>query len=74
MTTNPEKPARPCLAAGTRILNTDDGEPGTVLNGYAWSGAECLEYEVETHFGIEIWHRDRFALMSDLEAAVREAR
>ena len=44
------------LPAGTKVLNTNDGEPGTVLNGYATGpDGEWTEHEVETAHGIEIW-------------------
>ncbi len=61
------------LPNGTRVLNTDDGEPGTIMNGYARNTAGAwVRYEVETAYGIEIWSRERMALMSDLEAAAAE--
>ena len=43
------------LPGGTRVLNTTDGEPGTVLNSYAGRPGDWTEYEVVTQYGIEIW-------------------
>jgi hypothetical protein len=39
------------LPAGTKVFNTDDGEPGTILNGFA----------------IERWERRKFIVMSEIE-------
>ena len=53
---------------GTRVLNTNDGEPGTIMNGFAWDKTgEWTEYEVETAYGIERWQRSDFVLMSEIE-------
>ena len=58
------------LPAGTRVLNTTDGELGVVLNGFAfepelgWTG-----YEVETQHGIERWQRADMSLMMEFEDA-----
>lgn len=60
------------VPGGTRVLNTEDGEPGTVMNGYAKEGNNWTEYEVETRDGIEIWRRDQFVLMAEIEAAAEE--
>ena len=56
MTTN-DKP----LPGGTRVLNTDDGEPGVIVNGFSYDAdaGGWIEYEVETADGIERWMRDR---------------
>jgi hypothetical protein len=44
------------LDRGTRVLNMTDGEPGTVLNGFAFDPARgWYEYEVETQYGVECW-------------------
>lgn len=68
MTTNGHIPSP--LPGGTRVLNTADGEPGTVLNGYAKDGrGNWTQYEVETAHGIEVWDRDGFVLMSEIRAA-----
>ena len=69
-TTNntPTQPAN-ALPAGTRVLNANDGEPGTILGGYAWNASEWTEYEVETAYAIEIWKREDFALFADINAA-----
>ncbi len=57
------------LPGGTKVLNTDDGEPGTIVNGFARDAATgaWLEYEVETAYGIERWTRERFVLLIDIE-------
>jgi hypothetical protein len=54
---------------GTKILNTNDGEPGTILNGFAFDRAtgEWTEYEVETAYGIDRWQRSDFVLMAEIE-------
>jgi hypothetical protein len=60
--------ANQSLPAGTRVMNTNDAEPGTILNGYAFDPAlGWYEYEVETAYGTEIWRRGDFAVMADLE-------
>lgn len=57
------------LPAGTKVLNTDDGEPGTILNGFTWipQTGEWTEYEVETAYGIERWERRKFIVTSEIE-------
>jgi hypothetical protein len=57
------------VPGGTRVLNTSDGEPGTILNGYTYNKGqtEWYEYDVETAHGIERWHRDEFILFSEFE-------
>ena len=56
------------LPNGTRVLNTNDGEPGTILNGFSFDPATgWYEYEVVTHYGVERWLRTDFVLMSELE-------
>ena len=58
----------PC---GTRVLNTDDGELGSVMNGFAFDPTSgWYEYEVETHFGIERWLRSDFVLISEINDAM----
>lgn len=59
------------LPAGTRVLNTGDGEPGTVLSAYGRDPATggWSEYEVVTRYGIELWMRDAFVLFEELTAA-----
>jgi len=46
---------QPSLPSETRVLNTNDGEPGTILNGFTYdpSTGEWTEYEVVTQYGIE---------------------
>jgi hypothetical protein len=57
------------LPAGTKVLNTEDGEPGTILNEFTWNPqtGEWTEYEVETAYGIERWQRSQFVLMSEIK-------
>jgi len=62
------------LPAGTRVLNTNDGEPGAIMNGVTFDPAVgWTEYEVETEHGIEVWPRADFAVFLDLEDAMDEA-
>ena len=62
--------SHPYLANGTRVLNTNDGEPGTIMNGFAFDPATgWCEYEVETQYGIERWMRSDFIVMSETEEA-----
>ena len=58
----------PSLPAETRVLNTNDGEPGTILNGFTYDPAtgEWTEYEVVTQHGIERWQRSDFILFSEM--------
>jgi hypothetical protein len=64
----------PYVPGGTRVLNTEDAEPGVIMNGFAFDSAAggWTEYEVETAYGIERWVRSEFVLMSEIEAAVAE--
>ncbi|GIW80413.1 MAG: hypothetical protein KatS3mg105_2220 [Gemmatales bacterium] len=53
---------------GTRVLNITDGEPGYIVNGFAFDPEiGWFEYEVETEYGIEVWKRDEFILFSEFE-------
>ena len=54
---------------GTKVLNTNDGEPGTIMNGFTFdrSTGEWTEYEVETAYGVERWQRTDFVLMAEIE-------
>lgn len=70
-TTNNGKAPAAYFEGGTRVLNTTDGEPGTVLNGYAQDAAGAwTEYEVETTHAIEIW---KAAEMIDRDRAEKDA-
>ena len=62
---------QPHLPSETRVLNINDGEPGTILNGFTYdpSEGEWTEYEVVTQDGIERWQRSDFILFSELEDA-----
>lgn len=51
------------LPGGTQVLNTTDGEPGTILNSYAGRPAAWTEYEVVTRYRIEIWKTSDFILL-----------
>ncbi|MBN2024054.1 MAG: hypothetical protein JW809_14825 [Pirellulales bacterium] len=65
---NDDPPAGgPLVPHGTRVLNIEDGEPGTILNGYAFDPDEggWTEYEVETARYIERWPRSEFILFSE---------
>jgi len=56
------------LPNGTRVLNTTDGEPGSIVNGFSFDQAiGCYEYEVETQYGIERWLRSDFVLISEID-------
>lgn len=56
----------PPLTSGTRVLNTLDGEPGSIVNGYgADKSSAWMRYEVETESGIEIWHRNDFIVIPE---------
>ena len=69
MTTNSAQVHQQSIPTGTRVLNTEYGEPGAIMNGYAWDPqAGWTEYEVETQYGIEIWRRGAFILMSEIPA------
>ena len=62
---------QPHLPSETRVLNINDGEPGTILNGFTYDPREggWTEYEVVTQYGIERWQRNDFILFSELEDA-----
>jgi len=62
---------QPSLPAETRVLHTNNGEPGTILNGFTFdpSTGEWTEYEVVTQYGIERWQRSDFILFSEFEDA-----
>lgn len=53
----------------TKVLNTNDAEPGTIHSAVAYDAAtgEWTEYEVVTAYGIERWQRSAFVLMSEIE-------
>lgn len=63
-------PLQEPIAGGTRVLHTEDGEVGTILNGYAFdtTTGEWTEYEVETAASIERWPRSAFVLMSQIQS------
>ena len=62
---------QPHLPGETRVLNINDGEPGTILNGFTYDSSTggWTEYEVVTQDGIERWQRSDFVLFSELEDA-----
>jgi hypothetical protein len=71
MTTNHH--ISPALPVGTRVLNTGDGESGTVHAAYARNAAgDWTEYEVVTQYGIEKWQRAGFVLLDEVQAAARD--
>jgi hypothetical protein len=58
------------LPPGTRVLNTTDGEPGTIMNGVSFDPlAGWYEFEVQTQYGIERWLRNDFVRMTELDDA-----
>lgn len=68
MTTGTTSRRHEALPGGTRVLNIQDGEPGTILNAFAGDPAGgWVEYEVETQYGIERWKRSDFILFSEFE-------
>ena len=74
-----DNPAR-YIQNGTEVISMNDGELGTVLNGFGWetdgAGNQIwIEYEVVTQYGIERWMRADFILREDAdrEAAEEEA-
>jgi len=68
MTTSTTKPEHQSLPAETRVLNVQDGEPGTILNGFTYDPDRgWVEYEVVTRDGVERWQRNDFILFSELE-------
>ena len=72
MTTNTPRTPEHYIPGGTRVLNINDGEPGHIMNGYAWIPAtgEWTEYQVETRDAIEVWKRSDFILFSEFENEV----
>ena len=48
------------LGTETKVVNTRDGEPGTVLNRVG-----PHEYEVMTDHGIEVWQEDDIQLADE---------
>ena len=68
MTDQHTQPTEAYIPGGTRVLNIRDGEPGTVINGFATDEhGEWTEYEVETSEGVERWTRDAFIPFAELE-------
>ncbi len=65
MTTNLQE----SLPNGTPVLNTNDGKPGTIVNGSAFDRrtGEWTEYEVETADGIEVWQTSDFIRRETLD-------
>jgi hypothetical protein len=57
------------IPGGTKVLNTNDAEPGTIMNGFTFDRAtgEWTEYEVETAYGVERWQRTDFVLMAEID-------
>jgi len=67
MATN--RPDHEHLPGGTRVLNTTDGEPGVIINGFAFDPDQggWTEYEIETQYGIERWKRSDFILFAEFQ-------
>ena len=59
------------VPGGIRVLNTTDGEAGTIMNCFAFDPGQggWTEYEVETQYRIERWKRSDFVLFSEFESA-----
>lgn len=60
---------QPSLPGGTQVLNTTDGEPGSILGGSTVENGEWTEYEVETRYGVERWKRSDFIRFDEIETA-----
>ena len=61
------------LPNGTRVLNTNDGEPGRIMNGYSCNPTTgWYEYEVETRYGIERWLRSDVVILSEIEESTQK--
>ena len=62
---------KPYVPGETKVLNVQDGEAGTILNGFTFrpSTGEWTEYEVVTQYGIERWQRSDFILFSEIAEA-----
>jgi hypothetical protein len=68
MTDQRTQPTDAYVPGGTRVLNTHDGEPGTIMNGFTTDeNGHWIEYEVETAEGVERWHREAFILIDELD-------
>ncbi len=68
MITNTTSQKHESLPSETRVLNVQDGEPGMILNGFAYDPAHgWVEYEVVTQYGVERWQRSDFILFSEFE-------
>ena len=60
----------PDVPAETKVLNTTDGEPGSILNAFSCDPeVGWYEYEVVTRYGVERWLRKDFILFSEFETA-----
>jgi hypothetical protein len=55
------------IPGGTKVLNTSDGQPGTILNGFAGREDAWSEYEVETADGIETWKAGEIVRMDEIK-------
>jgi hypothetical protein len=70
MKTTQRNPApNPAIPCETVVLNTTDGERGTILNGFTYENGQWTEYEVITQYGIERWQRRDFVLMTECQDA-----
>lgn len=55
------------LTPGTRVLNTTDGQDGTVLSAIDRAAdGRWVRYEIETPAGIEIWDRSDFIAFDEM--------
>jgi len=55
------------LPRGTRVLNTNDGEPGTILAPRMGRNRRIRGYDVRTADGIEAWSLREFIVLTDSE-------
>lgn len=56
------------LPAGTRVLNTNDGDLGVIQNGSAFDPKlGWTEYEVETQSGTERWEREDISVLIEFD-------
>jgi hypothetical protein len=57
------------LTNGTKVVNTQDGEFGIIMNGYSFDGRAWDRYEVETAYGVEVWNRADMLTLDEMAIA-----
>ena len=56
------------LPNGTKVVSTNDAEPGVIMNGFEYTDDGIwTAYEVETKYGIEVWQRSEFLTVSEID-------